>query len=211
MARYNRSSNPCFAGHCRVRLQQEDNSIAVQDLRPGMIVWTPCGPRRVKAVVATKVHDIVLCRFGLLWITPWHPILQDSNWVFPWMVSHETLHYSGDIYSILLEQHPHHNAHAVMIGGYVCVSLGHGIQTGHDIRTHDFFGSYQKVSRSLQLLPRDSNGVFRCSGIRRHPKSGLACGFVACARGRKHCGEGRWIRQLKSKAPSRRPNVLRMV
>lgn len=66
-----------------------------------------------------------------------------------------------------------------MVGGSVCVTLGHGIQAGNDdVRAHEFFGSYPQVLQNLSLLPRDSNGLLMCAGIKRHPTTGHACAFV---------------------------------
>jgi hypothetical protein len=198
MSMYNRSSNPCFAGHCEVRLPKGSGSLAVRELRAGMAVWTPRGPRRVAAVVATAVRDIVLCNVGLLCITPWHPIQVDSRWSFPWEVSNESVPFSGTIYSVLLAPSPDPDAHAIMVGNSVCVSLGHGIQAGNDARAHKFFGSYRRVVRSLNLLPRDSSGVLRCCGMKRHPKSGLACGFVGYGRLGQRRGKRQSVVVIKS-------------
>jgi hypothetical protein len=198
MARYNRSSNPCFAGHCKVRLPKGSGSVAVRDLRAGMAVWTPRGPRCVKAVVATAVRDIILCNIGSLCITPWHPIQGDGRWLFPWEVSNKSIPFSGTIYSVLLEPSPDSDAHAIMVGEHVCVSLGHGIQAGDDARAHKFFGSYRRVVRSLNLLPRGSNGVLRCRGMKRHPKSGLACAFVWHGRIGRPPGEDQSVKWIKS-------------
>lgn len=180
MARYNRSSNPCFAGHCMVRLPEGSESIAIQDLRTGMAVWTPRGSRRVRAVVVTNVQGIVLCNIGSLSVTPWHPIQQaDGSWSFPNEISKECIPFTGDIYSVLLESSPDPDAHAIMVGGSVCVTLGHGIQVENgDVRAHEFFGSCPQVLRSLSKLPRDSNGVLRCAGIKRNPTTGVACAFI---------------------------------
>ena len=167
-----------------VRLSKDDDSIAIQDLRPEMTVWTPCGPRPVKAVIATAVRDAFLCNIGTLSVTPWHPIQQaNGDWTFPCEVSENTTPYTGDIYSVLLGRGPDPDSHAIMVGESVCVTLGHGIQAGNeDIRAHGFFGSYKKVVGSLELLPRDANGVLKCEGVKRHPKTGLACEFVGAGR-----------------------------
>lgn len=182
MSRYNRSSNPCFAGHCMVRLAEGSESIAVQDLRAGMKVWTPRGSRCVRSIIATHVRDIVLCNIGSLSVTPWHPIQRaGGNWSFPSDVSEECIPFTGDIYSVLLDSSEDPDAHAIMVGGSVCVTLGHGIQAGNgdgDVRAHEFFGNHQRVAQSLAKLTRDSNGVLRCGGIRRDPSTGLACAFV---------------------------------
>ncbi|PGH02577.1 hypothetical protein GX51_04604 [Blastomyces parvus] len=182
MSRYNSRSNPCFAGHCNIRLPDGNDSVPIQSLRAGTKVWTPRGPRRVKAVLATAVKGTVVCSIGSLMITPWHPIQVAGDWVFPSDVSELNTPFSGKVYSVLLDPSPDSDAHAIMVEGHVCVSLGHGIQNGNDVRAHAFFGSYSSVARSLASLPRDANGVLRCSGVKRSPLTGLACGFIGEAR-----------------------------
>lgn len=184
MSRYRDRNVPCFAGHSTVRLPAgaPNDSIAVRDIRPGMALWTPSGPRAVKAVVATSVREVILCKIGSLHITPWHPIMtEDGDWAFPAEVEHEKTRFSGKIYSILLERSMFSDTHAISVGGRVCVTLGHGWKGHHndDARAHPFFGSYSRVLRSLSALPRDSRGILRSAGIRRDPRTGLATSFVS--------------------------------
>ncbi|OJD13212.1 hypothetical protein AJ78_06304 [Emergomyces pasteurianus Ep9510] len=178
MSRYNSRSNPCFAGHCSIRLSERDASLPIRKLRAGTKVWTPFGPRRVRAVLATAVKNTSLCNIGSLSITPWHPIHAAGDWTFPSYISEKNAHFSGTVYSVLLDPCPNPDAHAIMVEGHVCVSLGHGIQSGNDVRAHAFLGSYPSVVRSLASLPRDVNGVLRCSGMKRNPLTGLTCGFI---------------------------------
>ncbi|EEH07972.1 U-box domain-containing protein [Histoplasma capsulatum G186AR] len=178
MSRYNCRNNPCFAGHCNIRLAERNSSLPIRDIRAGIKVWTPLGPRRVRAVLATAVKNTILCNIGSLSITPWHPIQVAGDWIFPSHVSEQNVPFSGTVYSVLLDPSPVSDAHAIMVEGHVCVSLGHGIQGCNDVRAHPFFGSYPSVLRSLASLPRDVNGILRCSGMKRNPLTGLACGFI---------------------------------
>ncbi|KAL2383786.1 hypothetical protein RJZ90_002417 [Blastomyces dermatitidis] len=185
MSRYNCRNNPCFAGHCNIRLSEGNDSVPIENLRAGTKVWTPCGPRRVRAILATAVKDTVVCNIGSLIITPWHPIQVAGDWMFPSDVSERNIPFSGKVYSILLDSSPDSDAHAIMVEGHVCVSLGHGVRSGNDVRAHAFFGSYPSVARSLASLPRDVNGVLRCSGVKRNPLTELACGFIGEGRSRE--------------------------
>ena len=183
MSRYRDRNIPCFAGHCMVRTP--NGSIAVKNIRPGMMLWTPSGPHAVKAVVATSVRDVALCRVGSLHITPWHPIMTEGgSWAFPAEVQHEETKFSGKIYSILLERSMVFDTHAISVEGHVCVTLGHGYQGNHgsDVRAHPFFGSYSRVLRSLSALPRDFRGVLHSAGIKRDTRTGLATSFVGADR-----------------------------
>lgn len=181
MARYHSSNAPCFTGQCRVRIPYDDyKDIAVHDLHPGMSVWTPCGPRYIRAIIETQVSDIYLCKVGSLEITPWHPIqTEEGRWIFPCEEVHEAIGFDGNVYSILLEPDSNPEAHAMMVENHLCVTLGHGIQPGSDVRGHEFLGNYNLISRDLALLPKSTSGISQCSGMKRHIVSGRVFGFSA--------------------------------
>ncbi|KLJ08708.1 hypothetical protein EMPG_15862 [Blastomyces silverae] len=197
MSRYNCRNNPCFAGQCNIRLPEGNDSVPIQNLRAGTKVWTPRGPRRVRAVLATAVKDTVLCNISSLMVTPWHPIQIAGDWMFPSDVSERNTPFSGKVYSVLLDSSPDSDAHAIMVEGHVCVSLGHGVRSGNDVRAHAFFGSYPSVARSLASLPRDVNGVLRCSGVKRNILTGLACGFIGEGRSRVATNKNPFRRSVK--------------
>ncbi|RMZ82662.1 hypothetical protein DV738_g1611, partial [Chaetothyriales sp. CBS 135597] len=84
MARYHRSSNPCFSGSSKVRLDG-GSLLPIEQLRPGQRIWTEAGARKVVAVLRTDsrpttdmTHSSVLCRVKNLWVTPWHPVLTNK-------------------------------------------------------------------------------------------------------------------------------------
>ncbi|GBF60272.1 hypothetical protein TMEN_2689 [Trichophyton mentagrophytes] len=184
MSHYNRFNGPCFTGNCHIRISSKQSelikaTISLENLRPGMSVWTPHGPREVKAVLQTSVNHIDICKIGTLQITPWHPMRIQNEWVFPLNMAKEDLQsFSGDIYSVLLEPDSNPEAHAIMVEDHICVTLGHGILTGEDIRAHELFGDYQLVSRKLELLPKLPNGLLHSIGVERSPESGRICGFI---------------------------------
>ncbi|EFE37464.1 hypothetical protein TRV_07885 [Trichophyton verrucosum HKI 0517] len=184
MSQYNRSSGPCFTGNCHIRISSKESelinaTISLENLRPGMSVWTPHGPREVRAVLQTSVNHIDICKIGTLQITPWHPMRIQNEWEFPLNVTKEGLQYfSGDIYSVLLEPDSNSEAHAIMVENHICVTLGHGILTGEDVRAHELFGDYQLVSRKLESLPKLPNGLLHSIGVERSPESGRICGFI---------------------------------
>ncbi|KAK2877090.1 hypothetical protein FQN49_001430 [Arthroderma sp. PD_2] len=185
MTHYNQASGPCFTGNCQIRMADASGSdistttIAIEALCPGMAVWTPLGPREVKAVLQTSVDGMDICTIGSLEITPWHPMQFQEKWDFPFNAAKKSVRaFSGNIYSVLLEPDSNSGAHAIMIEDHVCVTLGHGIIAGDDVRAHELFGNYQLVSKKLESLPRLANGQFHCMGIERSPASGRASGFI---------------------------------
>ncbi|EFR00125.1 U-box domain-containing protein [Nannizzia gypsea CBS 118893] len=183
MSHYNRSSGPCFTGSCRVRLagsgsERVSPTIPIEYLRPPVSVWTPQGPRKVRAVLQSIVKDVEICEIDCLQITPWHPMKFQGKWEYPInMTNGDAQAFSGNIYSVLLEPDSNPDAHAIMVEDHICVTLGHGILQG-DIRAHELFGNYQLVIKQLELLPKLPNGLLHCVGVERSPESGRICGLI---------------------------------
>jgi hypothetical protein len=177
MARYHRSSNPCFAGSAPVTLAC-GRIVPVRALRRGSEVQTPLGPRKVAAVLVTPVAGEVLCRVGGLLVTPWHPVSFDGrSWAFPAQLATSAVRYTGCIYSLLLQPDRISTAHAVHVGGLWGVTLGHGVLAGSDARAHPFFGDFRAVAKSLRTIGMRRNGLVVGGGIRRDEKTGLISGF----------------------------------
>ncbi|KDQ06763.1 hypothetical protein BOTBODRAFT_235615 [Botryobasidium botryosum FD-172 SS1] len=196
MGVWNSASAPCFAGHCCISLA-DSNRIMVSELTRGMQVLTPLGPRRVAALVCTQLPSsssmpptIPMCKYGALVITPYHPIYAPAagRWVFPRDLVCPEDTACDAIYSILLEPDARHDAHAVMIEGVRCVTLGHGLVSpsdndgklaGLDVRSHAFLGDYGKILSALSVLLgfNTAEGVVTTGGVMRS-RSGLVIGFA---------------------------------
>ncbi|KAK0616764.1 ribosomal protein L13e-domain-containing protein [Immersiella caudata] len=159
MSRYNRSSNPCFAG-CETVVLARGEVVRIGKLRAGMKVLTPRGARKVVAVLRTMVRQERMCVVGEeeVLVTPYHPVRTGSGeaWVFPKDVARREVRYTGSIYSVLLERDTDVDAHAIMVGGVWGVTLGHGkmgVGNGDgDVRAHQFLGDYDRVIKSLARL-----------------------------------------------------------
>lgn len=205
MKSYNSSSAPCFAGRTAVRLAGGKH-VRISSLRRGHAVATPVGPRRVVAVLVTPVQRQVMVRIGGVLVTPWHPVALPAaaaaagsktgrngagrSWMFPAQMCQQGLvRYTGAIYSVLLERDEDVDAHAIALGGgrdgavpLWGVTLGHGMveaRGSHDVRGHRFFGSYDKVLRSLEALRIRRDGLVVGGGVRRSKSNGLVTGFKA--------------------------------
>lgn len=198
MSRYHNPLGICFAGSTPVELvspaavapASRKQSVPIRLLRRGMIVRTPLGPRRVRAVLKTRVEDETLCRVpGGVLVTPWHPISGRSGvgakqWVFPAQVAVSMVRYTGHIYSVMLQRDDDARAHAIKVGGIWGVTMGHGIieKEGDegDVRAHEFFGDYNKVGTALVELGVKKNGVAIGGGVVRDEETGLVAGFRSC-------------------------------
>lgn len=205
MSSYNFSSAPCFSGDTMVRVAS-GGLVRMASLRKGVSVATPLGPREVVAVLVTPVCRGVMVWLGGVLVTPWHPValsagenvtgrnegLERLEWVFPAHVHpQEVVRYTGTIYSVLLQRGGDVDAHAIFLGGgsgdvpLWGVTLGHGMTSTRgtdDVRAHGFFGSYDRVARSLAGLGEKKDGRVLGGGVRRSKATGLVDGFKACRR-----------------------------
>ncbi|KAH8757951.1 U-box domain-containing protein [Diaporthe sp. PMI_573] len=205
MRSYNSSSAPCFAGRTPVRLGVGDGGgkqhVRISSLRRGDVVATPSGPRKVAALLATPVRSHAMVRLEGVLVTPWHPVTLPTAdpltaagdghvWVFPVQVlPGKLVRYTGAIYSVLLEKDGDIDAHAIELGGgsdevlpFWGVTLGHGMVEArgrNDARAHGFFGSYDKIVRSLNSLRKGRDGLVIGGGVRRSKSPGLVVGFKA--------------------------------
>ncbi|KAE9979884.1 hypothetical protein EG328_000642 [Venturia inaequalis] len=177
---YNKSDGVCFAGECLIELA-DGSETAIQNVRRLTKVWTPLGPRIVLAVVATKVEAYEMCRMGELVITDWHPLFIHGQWRFPHDIAVERELYTGTIFSLFLQHDEVPEAHAVRVGGYLVVTLGHGIvgaPSKDDARAHPFLGDHKKVGHDLETLAKDQEGRHISVGMLKDTKTGLVYGFV---------------------------------
>lgn len=197
MARYNNAGNGCFAGCSPVLLAGGKGLVRINRLRAGMEVVTPCGPRKVAAVLRMPVRRVEMCLVAAaagpsgkgksrLLVTPWHPVElhQGGKWVFPRDHAARSVRYTGAVYSVLLERDEEPDAHAILVGGVWGVTMGHGLTTQvlgrrYDVRVHEFYGAYDTVSKALARLPQRAGGVAMGAGLTRDPVTGKVIGFSA--------------------------------
>lgn len=198
MHSYNSADLPCFAGRTMVKLAGGKEA-RISSLRRGARVATPLGARKVVAVLMTPVKSALMCRVGEVLVTPWHPIAQPGPsggtgrcWVFPAKVSRGSVRYTGAIYSVLLQRDDRVDAHAIRVGGFWGVTLGHGLLEGDDVRAHGFFGNYDAVANSLAGLEVGRNGLVLGGGVRRSKTTGLVCAFRRRFRAAAAHSRGRW-------------------
>jgi len=208
MSRYNSCSNPCFAGHCQVRMGDGVSTRKVEELRVGDRISTPQGERVIKGVLKTRIdsarsHFQDLCNVSKdpngngedgsgLWITPYHPIYDASTarWVFPKDVAIRTRTMkSGAVYSILLDAGEHVDAHTIEVGGILCATLGHGL-------THPYPQPQSPVHTEVGSEP--STNTASVSGsqeldVRSHPFFGSYTKVLSSLSRLRKDEHGRWI------------------
>lgn len=132
-------SGGCFHGDSRV-LMADGSRKAIRDVGPGELVWTPEGDAKVAALVTcnTSAESQPMTRIDGLMITPWHPILVDSEWRFPADVSSYEQCRVQTVYNLVLD-----NGHVIDAEGTLACTLGHGI--AGPVIGHDFFGTHRVI------------------------------------------------------------------
>jgi len=148
---FNNSSGSCFQGLTQVRMA-DDSVKAIQEIRPGDIVWTPTGPAMVvhRATFHTSQPSQPLVQFSpVTAVTPWHPcreVQKDGSvgpWVFPASLQQFDARPLKTVYNLVLDQ-----GHIIESGAYQFVTLGHGFEEG--ILKHEFFGTRACVEALMQ-------------------------------------------------------------
>lgn len=183
MSAYYSSAGPCFSGRCNVAIPG-GGTVTVDQLKRGMEIQTLTGSSTVAAVVRTSIPS-GSTQFSIidgLEVTPWHPILFSGKWVFPADIEPPQVVACDAVYSILLikGQDDEPTAHSISVGGTWCVTLGHGLTTGDDVRAHSFLGNYERVLESISMLPgfHNEDGIAKCAGTARSVADGNICGFA---------------------------------
>jgi hypothetical protein len=170
MAGYYSSSAPCFAGHCRVSMA--DGSLRpIAELRGGDRVKTPQGEAVLVCLVETVLGPSSrLVQLGQLEVTPWHPIREPGAvaWVFPAEIGKTAASQVLSVYSFLLDR-----AHILLIEGYECIGLAHGIMDD-EVAAHPYFGTDLVTADLKQMRGWATGHVRLASGCCiRDSKSGL--------------------------------------
>jgi hypothetical protein len=175
MAAFHNPSGGCFAGHCRVQMAY-GTTMAIKDISPGQLVWTPTGDAKVLALVTcgSLARAQPMVQLGELCITPWHPIKNDKTgaWIFPADVVPFQDRLISTVYNLVLS-----NGHIVNVEGYECITLGHGFT--EPIAAHPYFGT-DAVVKDLMKLPGWYEGrpVFTNLVATHDEKTGLIIGWI---------------------------------
>ena len=174
----------CFAGTTRIRMGDGSRK-PISEIRPGDIVWTMGGNRKVEVFVTCgsknplQMMSKVQGKDGLCLLTPFHPYMTVNG---KWVTGRDTV---GDepmdistVYNLVLEKRPRSSTeggHIVDMEGVFCCTLAHGMRG--DVIEHDFFGS-EKVIECMKTMPNYPCPVYTNLEVTRDPVTGLINGWV---------------------------------
>ena len=166
------SGGGCFHGDSFVRMANDVRK-RMRWIRQGEEVWTPSGKATIKALVVCNTTQPTqsMCKINHLLITPWHPILVDAEWVFPYDISTIEHMPLQTVYNVLLD-----SGHIIDVDNIMCATLAHNL-TGPVIE-HEFFGT-ERVVEDLKKVPGWEVGLptFKNLCAHRNPTTGRIDGW----------------------------------
>jgi hypothetical protein len=145
---------------------------AIEDVRKGEKVWTLRGIATVEYALelGTEQASQPMVKLGDLWITPWHPVIDNDAWTLPEKLAPVEDRIMPRVYNLILD-----HGHIVNISGILTVTLGHNINRLGV--AHPFFGKKDLILRDIQGQPGFSEGrpVFKNLQVKR--EDDLICGW----------------------------------
>ena len=145
MSAYNDPNGGCFDSNCSITMGDGSKKI-LKNLKAGDIIMSA---KEDNTLVTAKVVCILEIKNtmgikefvdfeGGLYITPWHPIKYNNEWVFPANIKAPVIKQSNSIITLVLD-----NYHIGFINGYQCIMLGHNFKDG--ILNHPYDGTNKVI------------------------------------------------------------------
>lgn len=176
MSSYNSCSNPCFHGDSTVTSHYDGKRIKFSDLKKGNTITSSSGiASTVQCIIKTKCAnssaEFVTFEDGLK-ITLWHPIEQNSKWVFPSDVGVPVKESCDYVYNIIME-----DRQSIIVNGVTCCTLGHNIEG--NVIGHKYFGT-DAVVNDFSRMPGWNNGLIELDSdaIMRDDSTNLVVGIA---------------------------------
>lgn len=141
LSAYNDPNGGCFDSNCQITMADGSSkvlkNIVKGDLVKSVDLNNNISSTKVVCVLEIKItmgiREFVDFEEGLF-ITPWHPIKYNENWVFPADIKAPIIRSCNSIITLVLE-----NNHIAYINGYQCIMLGHGYTDG--VLNHPYYGT----------------------------------------------------------------------
>ena len=106
--------------------------------------------------IDTRGKKTQFCRIGNLVLTPTHPVFFKDRWFHPKAITQVHEEYVDYVYNLILKPGTTgKRGQSLIVDGYECVGLGHGITYEDDSVAHDTFWGSEAVIDSIKLLYPD--------------------------------------------------------
>lgn len=145
LAAYNDPRGGCFHSNCKITMADGSQKIlsrlekgeCIQSVDQDNNITTANVVCILEIKIKTGLREFVDLPGGL-YITPWHPIKYNEEWVFPGDIKEPIICSTGSIITLVLDNH-----HVGFINGYPCIMLGHGFTDG--ILDHPYYGTERVI------------------------------------------------------------------
>lgn len=141
LSAYNDPNGGCFDSNCKITMADGSQKV-LSGLKKGDCIQSVDQDNNITTAnvvcvleikIKTGVREFVDLPGGL-YITPWHPIKYNGEWVFPSDIKQPIICSTRSIITLVLD-----NYHVGFINGYQCIMLGHGFTDG--ILDHPYYGT----------------------------------------------------------------------
>ena len=152
MSSYNNRYGGCFDSNCNITMHDGSKKM-LKYLKKGDVIMSAkedntLTSAKVLCIFETKItmgiREFVDFENGL-YITPWHPIKYNNQWVFPANIKAPLIKQCDSMITLVLDEN-----HIGFINDYQCIMLGHGFT--NSVLKHPFYGT-QKVINELKKNP----------------------------------------------------------
>ena len=151
---FNNSSNGCFHEDSNI-LMHNNKYKKIKDIVKGDFVIDSQGNKNtvicVTKYICNNIISLIELNTGTI-ITPYHPVLYNKEWVFPYTIGKMKEYNSKYIYNLVLDKE-----HTIIVNSNICVTLGHNIHTNFVV-SHEYFGT-SKVIKDLEKMTGYKDGL----------------------------------------------------
>lgn len=145
LAAYNDPGGGCFDSNCKITMADGSHKV-LSELKKGDCIQSADKDNNITTANVVCILEMkikgCLREFvdlpGGLYITPWHPVKYNDEWVFPADIKTPTICSTRSIITLVLD-----NYHVGFINGYQCIMLGHGFTNG--ILDHSYYGTERVI------------------------------------------------------------------
>ena len=145
LAAYNDRYGGCFDSNCKITMADGCQKI-LKNIKMGDNIKSVDQNNNITTAnvvcvlemkIKTGLREFVDLPGGL-YITPWHPVKYNGEWVFPVDIKTPIICSTQSIITLVLD-----NNHVGFINGYQCIMLGHGFTNG--ILDHPYYGTNRVI------------------------------------------------------------------
>ena len=145
LAAYNDPGGGCFDSNCKITMADGSQKY-LYELNKGDCIQSADQDNNITTANVVCILEMKI-KGGLrefvdlpggLYITPWHPVKYNGEWVFPSDIKTPTIRSCSSIITLVLDNH-----HVGFINGYQCIMLGHGFTDG--VLNHPYYGTQRVI------------------------------------------------------------------